>query len=89
MGIDWRYTVMGIDWRYTVMGFSVSQTIVAMALLSFSLALLAIAFPLHSVAAGEGLSIKLIHCDSPKSPLYDPSTTHFDRVIAAAHRAQE
>ncbi|URD96680.1 Eukaryotic aspartyl protease [Musa troglodytarum] len=40
-----------------------------------------------AVAAADGFRVDLIHRDSPRSPLYDPSTTAFDRVRAAARRS--
>ncbi|RWW84378.1 hypothetical protein BHE74_00007018 [Ensete ventricosum] len=52
----------------------------------------AIAFALFlaaaaAVAAADGFRVDLIHRDSPRSPLYDPSSTSFDRVRAAAERS--
>ncbi|THU74565.1 hypothetical protein C4D60_Mb04t34720 [Musa balbisiana] len=40
-----------------------------------------------AVAAADGFRVDLIHRDSPRSPLYDPSSTAFDRVRAAAKRS--
>ncbi|KAG1355446.1 aspartic proteinase CDR1-like [Cocos nucifera] len=50
----------------------------------FSLLLLLL--PLLASAKG-GFSIELIHRDSPKSPLHDPSKTLFDRVREDARRS--
>ncbi|URD96650.1 Eukaryotic aspartyl protease [Musa troglodytarum] len=51
---------------------------------------IAFALFLAAVAAGaaaDGFRVDLIHRDSPRSPLYDPSSTAFDRVRAAAQRS--
>ncbi|CAL9077610.1 unnamed protein product [Musa acuminata var. zebrina] len=51
---------------------------------------IAFAIFLAAVAAGaaaDGFRVDLIHRDSPRSPLYDPSSTAFDRVRAAAERS--
>ncbi|XP_065004227.1 aspartic proteinase CDR1-like [Musa acuminata AAA Group] len=40
-----------------------------------------------AVAAADGFRVDLIHRDSPRSPLYDPSSTAYDRVRAAAKRS--
>ncbi|KAJ8513525.1 hypothetical protein OPV22_003959 [Ensete ventricosum] len=40
-----------------------------------------------AVAAADGFRVDLIHRDSPRSPLYDPSSTAFDRVRAAVERS--
>ncbi|RWW60863.1 hypothetical protein BHE74_00032120, partial [Ensete ventricosum] len=51
--------------------------------IAFALFLAAVA----AVAAADGFRVDLIHRDSPRSPLYDPSSTAFDRVRAAAERS--
>ncbi|RZR74248.1 hypothetical protein BHM03_00034315 [Ensete ventricosum] len=53
----------------------------------FTMKLVALALFLAAVAAADGFRVDLIHRDSPRSPLYDPSSTAFDRVRAAAERS--
>ncbi|KAE9620895.1 hypothetical protein Lal_00018932 [Lupinus albus] len=40
-----------------------------------------------SLIEGFGFSVELIHRDSPKSPFYIPSETHFERVAKAIRRS--
>ncbi|KAF8387909.1 hypothetical protein HHK36_026571 [Tetracentron sinense] len=41
----------------------------------------------NAKTGGDDFSIRLIHRDSPQSPLYDPTITAADRAKAAAHRS--
>ncbi|KAE9620896.1 hypothetical protein Lal_00019911 [Lupinus albus] len=40
-----------------------------------------------SLIEGFGFSVDLIHRDSPESPFYIPSETHYERVAKAIHRS--
>ncbi|KAE9620893.1 putative nepenthesin [Lupinus albus] len=40
-----------------------------------------------SLIEGFGFSVELIHRDSPKSPFYIPSETHFERVVKSIRRS--
>ncbi|KAL6293228.1 hypothetical protein ACE6H2_001370 [Prunus campanulata] len=42
---------------------------------------------ISSSTAGDGFSVRLIHRDSPLSPLYNHSMTAYDRIQAAAYRS--
>ncbi|XP_030966618.1 aspartic proteinase CDR1-like isoform X2 [Quercus lobata] len=52
---------------------------------TFSIVLLCIFS--HVEALNEGFSVDLIHRDSPKSPFYNPSETHSQRVAKALRRS--
>ncbi|XP_020683676.1 aspartic proteinase CDR1-like [Dendrobium catenatum] len=56
--------------------------------ISLFIFLFATHLPILAWCSGSGFSVELIHRDSPKSPLYDPDSTHSSRIRAAAERSR-
>ncbi|XP_031280335.1 aspartic proteinase CDR1-like [Pistacia vera] len=53
----------------------------------FAFSILSVTIVCFTEAKSEGFSLELIHRDSPKSPIYNPKQTHYERVFNAIRRS--
>ncbi|PIN14160.1 Aspartyl protease [Handroanthus impetiginosus] len=60
----------------------------SLSLFLYTLLLFSVSFiSLLDATKNGGITLDLIHRDSPRSPSYDPSNTHFQRLRSAFHRS--